>query len=393
VLNRGHIPIYSRDWRNWWRASGGRAAALHDDLPARSRRPAGCSGRGNSLGRRRLVGSLVPSTVVEQIAPHIGHDCIVVFKSTVPGRHQAKLAARLKELTGRDVDVASNPEFLKEAWPSTLHEARPRRGRRATTRGDRGDAICISRTSDRQAAAAMSPESAEMTKYVAMPCSRRVSFITKWRTCANRRGRHQRRSPRHRHDSRIGLRVPFPGVGYGRKLLSETTFAPWRRLPERTASNPGCSDAVHAVNERQKTVLAEKIERALCPGRLSDKAIAVWGLAFKPGTDDIREAPSLVLIERLLARRTTIRVYDPEAMENVPRRCTAIVIYCQKRTTRSSGPTPWPSAPSGNNSCIGLRGDARVMRQPVIFDGRNIYNPQRMRAARLHLPTASGGRP
>ena len=144
---------------------------------------------------------------------------------------------------------------------------------------------------------------------------------------------------------------------------------------------PRVLDAVHAVNERQKAVLMEKIERHF-GGRLSDKAIAVWGLAFKPGTDDIREAPSLVLIERLLAAKATIRVYDPEAMTNVRALYGDRLVYCQKRDDAILGAdalavcTEWKQFVHPNFEEM-----HRLMRQSVIFDGRNIYNPQRMRAA------------
>ncbi len=140
-------------------------------------------------------------------------------------------------------------------------------------------------------------------------------------------------------------------------------------------------EAVHAVNQRQKTVLIEKIQQHFA-GRLSDKAIAIWGLAFKPGTDDIREAPSLVLIERLLAEKATVRVHDPEAMENVRAIYGDRLIYCHKRDDALLGAdalaicTEWKQFvhPDFNEM-------HRLMHHPVVFDGRNLYNPQRMQAA------------
>ena len=131
------------------------------------------------------------------------------------------------------------------------------------------------------------------------------------------------------HDSRLGFAFLFPGVGYGGSCFPKDmrTLA---ALARGSGLEPRILDAVHEVNERQKTVLVEKIERHFS-GKLADKAIAVWGLAFKPATDDIREAPALVLINRLLELRATVRVHDPEAMGNVRGLYGDRLVYCQRR--------------------------------------------------------------
>ena len=118
-------------------------------------------------------------------------------------------------------------------------------------------------------------------------------------------------------------------MGYGGSCFPKDVRA-LAALARTHGIEPRVLDAVHAVNEHQKTVLVEKIEQHFA-GKLSDKAIAIWGLAFKPGTDDIREAPALVLIDRLLALRATVRVYDPEAMDNVRAIYGDRLVYCQKR--------------------------------------------------------------
>ena len=147
----------------------------------------------------------------------------------------------------------------------------------------------------------MSPESAEMTKYVANALlSTKISFINEMANLCERAGADINEVRRGiGHDSRIGFAFLFPGVGYGGSCFPKDVRA-LAALARAHGVEPRMLDAVHAVNERQKTVLVEKIEQHFA-GKLADKAIAVWGLAFKPGTDDIREAPSLVLIERLLA--------------------------------------------------------------------------------------------
>jgi UDPglucose 6-dehydrogenase len=386
VLNRGHIPIYEPGLaelvaRN---VDGGRLR-FTTDLPSAAK-------------NARLVflavgtppaadGSLDLSflwAVVEQIASHIPADCIVICKSTVPVGTNARIAARLKELSGRDVDVASNPEFLKEGM-AIDDFMKPDRvvigARRPEVIEVLTDLYQPYLRTDKPLLT-MSPESAEMTKYVANAMlSTKISFINEMAAVCESTGADINEVRRGiGHDSRIGFAFLFPGVGYGGSCFPKDVCA-LAALARANGVDPKVLDAVHAVNERQKLVLMEKIERHFA-GRLSDKAIAVWGLAFKPGTDDIRDAPSLVLLDRLLAAKATIRVYDPEAMENVRAIYGERLVYCQKRDDAILGAdalavcTEWKQF--GHPDFDEMR---RVMRHPVVFDGRNIYNPQRMRAA------------
>jgi UDPglucose 6-dehydrogenase len=135
------------------------------------------------------------------------------------------------------------------------------------------------------------------------------------------------------------------------------------------------------VNACQKSVLLEKIIKHFA-GKLVGLTIGVWGLAFKPSTDDIREAPSLVLIEGLLARGAKVRVYDPEAMENVRARYGARLEYCDQRDGVLDGAdalaivTEWKHFINPDFDAM-----RRAMRQPIIFDGRNLYRPERMKQA------------
>ena len=267
----------------------------------------------------------------------------MVCKSTVPVGTNAKLAARLKELTGRDVDVASNPEFLKEGM-AIDDFMKPDRVVIGARRQEVIDALAdlyqpYLRTD--KPLLAMSPENAEMTKYVANAMlSTKISFINEMANVCESTGADINEVRRGiGHDSRIGFAFLFPGVGYGGSCFPKDVRG-LAALARPHGVEPRVLDAVHAVNERQKTVLAEKIERHF-GGQLSDKAIAVWGLAFKPGTDDIREAPSLVLIDRLLAAKATVRVYDPEAMENVAgdvRRSADLLPEARRRPARGRRP-------------------------------------------------------
>src|SRR3990172_6815796 len=262
--------------------------------------------------------------VVDGIAPHLRADAIVVTKSTVPVGTNAKIFARLREATGRECDVVSNPEFLKEG--SAIEDfIKPDR----VVVGVRGNGPHRKQVIDllfelykpflrtENPFLVMSPESAEMTKYVANALlSTRISFINEMANLCERMGgdiNDVRRGIG--HDSRIGFAFLFPGVGYGGSCFPKDVRA-LVKMAQEHGIEPRMLQAVDEVNEAQKRVLVDKIA-AHFGGKLAGRSIAIWGLAFKPRTDDIREAPALVLINWLLGQGATVRVHDPEAMENV----------------------------------------------------------------------------
>jgi UDPglucose 6-dehydrogenase len=179
------------------------------------------------------------------------------------------------------------------------------------------------------------------------------------------------------HDRRIGFAFLFPGVGYGGSCFPKDVRA-LEHLARQVGVEPRMLQAVDAVNERQKHVLSEKIE-AHFGDHLRGKTIAVWGLAFKPKTDDIREAPALVLLDRLLERGAKPCVHDPEAMDNVRAIYGARLAYA---------PTPLDALEGADALAINTEGDEfrspdftvmkRRMKGRVIFDGRNLYEPEAM---------------
>ncbi|MEN6451669.1 MAG: UDP-glucose/GDP-mannose dehydrogenase family protein [Thermoguttaceae bacterium] len=386
ILNRGQIPIYEPGLaelvaRN---AAAGRLRFMTDlAAPTKTAKlvflAVGTPPADDGTSDLSALWS-----VVDQIAPHLAPSCIVICKSTVPVGTNALLAARLKELIGREIDVASNPEFLKEGM-AIEDFMKPDRvvigARRPEVVETLTDLYQPYLRTDKPLLV-MSPESAEMTKYVANALlSTKISFINEMANlceCAGADINEVRRGIG--HDSRIGFAFLFPGVGYGGSCFPKDVRA-LAALARASGIEPSVLDAVHAVNERQKSVLIEKIERHFA-GQLADKSIAIWGLAFKPGTDDIREAPSLRLIDRLLEAKATVRVHDPEAMANVQALYGDRLIYCSKRDDAILGVdalaicTEWKHFIHPD-----LEEMRRVMRQPVIFDGRNVYNPERMRQA------------
>lgn len=321
---------------------------------------------------------------VDEMASALADDAIVVLKSTVPVGTNAAVTARLKAKTGRVVDVANNPEFLKEG--TAIEDfMKPDRVVIGARRPEVAEALSdlyqpYLRTD--KPLLAMSPESAEMTKYVANALlSTKISFINEIANVCERAGADINEVRRGiGHDSRIGFAFLFPGVGYGGSCFPKDVQA-LASTARQFGLEPKILDAVHQVNLCQKQVLVRKIEEHF-RGQLADKTIGVWGLAFKPGTDDIREAPALVLIERLLERRAKVRVFDPEAMPNVRRLFGDAIEYSGHRDEVPEGAdalaimTEWKQFVQPD-----LERLRQCMRQPVIFDGRNLYSLRQMQRA------------
>ncbi len=332
--------------------------------------------------------------VVDGIAAHLKPDAIVVTKSTVPVGTNAKILARLKEHTGRECHVASNPEFLKEgsAIEDFLRPDRVVVGVRHHEIGDVLHELYKPFLRTERPFLAMSPESAEMTKYVANALlSAKISFINEMANLCERMGgdiNDVRRGIG--HDSRIGFAFLFPGVGYGGSCFPKDVRA-LVRMAEEHGIAPRMLEAIDDVNEAQKRVMIAKVDEHF-GGQLDGKTVAVWGLAFKPRTDDIREAPALVLIEWLLAHGAAVRVHDPEAMDNVRARLGDKLTYCEKAMKTLDGAnalaimTEW-----GDYQRPDFKEMLQRMKSPVVFDGRNLYEPWQME--RLGFVYHSIGRP
>jgi len=322
-------------------------------------------------------------TVVDAIAPHLDPEAVVVTKSTVPVGTCAGIETRLKARTGRECRVASNPEFLKEG--AAIHDfQKPDRvvvGVRSAEVAEILRSLYLPFLRTEHPFLVMSPESSEMTKYVANSLlATKISFINEVANLCERMEADiddVRRGIG--HDTRIGFAFLFPGVGYGGSCFPKDVQA-LTAMARDHGVVPRILAAVHETNLAQKQVLGEKII-AHFGGQLAGRRIAVWGLAFKPRTDDVRDAPSLDLLEQLLAGGAQVTVYDPEAMENVR------AIHGD-RLTYAVGPM---EALDGAD-CLAIVtewGDFRHpdfgdmvcrMRSPTIFDGRNLYVPAEMRS-------------
>jgi UDPglucose 6-dehydrogenase len=332
--------------------------------------------------------------VVVSIAPHLAQDAIVVIKSTVPVFTNDEINRRLRELTGRDCDVASNPEFLKEG--SAIDDfKKPDRVVVGVRRQDVSDVLReLYKPYLRSGNPfyVMSPESAELTKYVANAMlASRISFMNEVSNLCEKLGANiDDVRIAVGKDERIGKAFLFPGPGYGGSCFPKDVRQLIRMFEDR-GIEPRLTKAVDEVNEIQKRVMIEKLNTHFS-GQLSGKTIAVWGVAFKPQTDDIRESPALLLIEWLLQQGAVVRVHDPAAIENTRRHFGDGPVYCDKSMNAIQGAdalaimTHW-----GDYQGPDFKAMLARMRSPVVFDGRNLFEPESMQ--RLGFVYHSIGRP
>jgi len=323
----------------------------------------------------------------EAIAPCLRPQAVVVVKSTVPVGTNRSLARRLRELTGRDVDVASNPEFLKEG--SALEDfTKPDRVVVGVERPEVAEALHelykpFLRTEN--PFLTMSLESAEMTKYAAnCLLATKISFINEMANLADHLGASINDVRRGiGHDQRIGFAFLFPGVGYGGSCFPKDVRA-MISMAAAQGMDAQILKAVDEVNNRQKQVLFERLRQHF-ENELHGRKIAVWGLAFKPRTDDVREAPSLVLIERLLAAGADVHVHDPVAMHPVRHVFADRITYhthhydTLEQADALTIVTEWNEYRNPDFEYLRYK-----MKRPVIFDGRNLYDPAKLAQAGFH---------
>ena len=306
---------------------------------------------------------------------------VVVTKSTVPVGTNAAVAGRLAAAGASHVDVASNPEFLKEgaAIDDFMKPDRVVVGVRHPGVAEVLRELYAPFLRTERPFLVMTPESAEMTKYAANAMlATKISFINEMANLCDtldadindvRKGIG--------HDSRIGFQFLFPGPGYGGSCFPKDIEAVIA-MGRRTGQPLELMRAVDAVNDAQKQVLFAKM-RSHYGDALAGKTIAVWGLAFKPKTDDIREAPALALIDALLAAGAKVRAHDPEAMPNVRDIYGDRISYSDRPYGALEGAdalaivTEWPEFRNPDFEVM-----KRLLAAPVIFDGRNIYDEKTM---------------
>jgi UDPglucose 6-dehydrogenase len=313
----------------------------------------------------------------ESIAKNLSGYAVVVDKSTVPVGTARKVKARLEAHTKQPFDVVSNPEFLKEgaAIDDFLKPDRVVIGSESKRAAEVMDELYGPFVRTGNPILHMDIESAELTKYAANAMlATRISFMNEIANICMRVGANVDSVRKGiGSDARIGSRFLFAGLGYGGSCFPKDVQA-----IVRTSAQHGYQfrilEAVEAVNERQKRLLYEQVV-AHYGSDLSGKHLAVWGLSFKPNTDDMREAPAVVVIEALLAAGATVTAFDPEAMEEARHRHLGdSITYAENPMAALDGAdglilvTEWNEFRRPDFDAVKAR-----LRQPVIFDGRNIY--------------------
>src|ERR1035438_8804525 len=340
--------------------------------------------------------------VARTIGEHMNEYKVVITKSTVPVGTADKVRDAVAESLAEraasiEFDTVANPEFLKEgaAISDFMKPDRVIVGTDSARAAELMRSLYDPFTRNRDRMIVMDIRSAELTKYAANAMlATKISFMNE---LANLAEHFDADIEQVRigigSDPRIGYAFIYPGVGYGGSCFPKDVQALAQSAKE-VGYDADILAAVEAVNGRQKRVLFEKIKGHF--GDLRGKTIAIWGLAFKPNTDDMREAPSRVLIEALWAEGAKVHAYDPVAMPEARRIYgeRADLILCKTSPEVLSGAdglaivTEWQEFRSPDFDSI-----RATLKTPVIFDGRNLYDPSQMARAGFSYYAIGRGRP
>ncbi|MDD5508662.1 MAG: UDP-glucose/GDP-mannose dehydrogenase family protein [Bacteroidales bacterium] len=325
--------------------------------------------------------------VAHECGRHMNDYLLVVTKSTVPVGTAAIVKNAIQEELGKrnasiPLDIASNPEFLKEgaAIEDFLKPDRIVIGLDSPRAEEIMKKLYKPFTLNGHPIIFMDITSAEMTKYAANSMlATKISFMNDIANLCEIVGADINMVRKGiGSDTRIGPKFIYPGIGYGGSCFPKDVQA-----LVRTAHEFGYElrvlKAVEAVNKDQKLVLFNKIMKYF-KGNLNDRTIALWGLSFKPHTDDMREAPSVAIIKKLLEAGATVRVYDPVAMSEAKHHLGESITYCgDQYEALIDGDalamvTEWPEFKFPNFSVM-----KKLMKTPAVFDGRNIYDRAEMK--------------
>jgi len=327
--------------------------------------------------------------VARSIGAHMKEYKVVITKSTVPVGTSDKVRGAVGETLKKrgidlEYDVVSNPEFLKEgaAIEDFMRPDRVVVGTDNPRVTELLRALYDPFTRNRERLVIMDLRSAELTKYAANAMlATKISFMNELANLAERFGADiEKVRIGIGSDPRIGYHFIYPGLGYGGSCFPKDVQA-LARSARSAGYEPRLLDSVEAVNAAQKRTMFEKISRHF-DGNLRGKTFALWGLAFKPGTDDMREAPSRVLLEQLWGAGANVRAFDPAAM-NETRRIFGErpdLVLCKRARETLEGAdalvivTEWKEFRSPDFEHL-----KKQLKSPVIFDGRNLYDPGLMK--------------
>ena len=307
---------------------------------------------------------------------------VIVDKSTVPVGTAKKVKETILENATCDFDVVSNPEFLREGY-AVDDFLKPERiiigssSKKATKLMQKlyspfvrsGNPIII-----------MDEKSAELTKYAANAfLATKITFMNEIANYCEKVGADvDKVRIGMGTDSRIGKRFLFPGIGYGGSCFPKDVKALQKAGLDKDYDFKILKSVIE-VNEKQKTILFPKIQNFFNDD-LSNKKLAVWGLAFKPETDDVREAPAIYLIEKLLNKGASLSVYDPEAMPNIKKQFGETLNYCNSMYEALENAdaliicTEWSIFRTPDFNKV-----KQLLKQSIIFDGRNLYDVEEIK--------------
>ena len=320
--------------------------------------------------------------VAKEIGKKITQYKIIVDKSTVPVGTADKVSEVIAQETNIDFDVVSNPEFLREGF-AVDDFLKPER---IVIGSESEKAIGLMKKLYKPFVRSGNPiivmdeRSAELTKYASNSfLATKITFMNEIANFCELVGADvDKVRIGMGTDSRIGKRFLFPGIGYGGSCFPKDVKA-LHKSGKNAGYNFEILDAVIEVNDVQKRILIPRIE-AFFNGNVAGKTIAVWGLSFKPETDDIREAPALYIIEDLLQKGANIKAFDPEAMPNVKRRFGNQIEYCLNKYEAIEEAdaliicTEWSIFRTPDFERL-----KKSLKQPAIFDGRNLFEIEEMK--------------
>ncbi len=392
MLKAGEIPIFEPGLKEIVRANvaSGRLSFTTDPREGALNARVQMIAVGTPPGEDGSADLQYVLAAARNVAAHMDGPRVIVDKSTVPVGTADRVRSEVaRTLAGRGAkhsfSMVSNPEFLKEG-AAVEDFMRPDR---IVIGAEDPDAIAAMRElyapfqRNHERLQLMDIRSAELTKYAANAMlATRISFMNELALLAERLGadiEHVRIGIG--SDPRIGYHFLYPGAGYGGSCFPKDVSA-LLRTGEECGVDLKVVRAVEEANERQKGVLAEKIVHRFGDG-LAGRRFAIWGLAFKPNTDDMREAPSRVIVDALIRRGASVCAYDPVAIEEARKVYGGVksVSFASTAMEATQGAdalvivTEWKAFRSPDFDEL-----KRALKHPVVFDGRNLYEPAVMRA-------------
>jgi UDPglucose 6-dehydrogenase len=334
--------------------------------------------------------------VADKLGPLLNRYAVIVDKSTVPVGTAEQVRERIAKNAKVEFDVVSNPEFLREgvAIRDFMEPDRVVIGTSSDKARKVMAELYMPITDDGHPLFFMNERSAELTKYAANSfLATKITFMNQIANLCEQVGADVE-SVRLGvgSDERIGGRFLYPGIGYGGSCFPKDVLALIHTAHEH-GYNFDLLQTVIDRNRTQQKVLIEKIMKYY-DGDVSGKTFALWGLAFKPDTDDVREAPALAMIEALTAAGATIRAYDPEAMDNIKARFAnndKLVLAKDEFEALAGADALFIATEWNQFSAVSLERVKEKLQKPVIFDGRNIFSLEDMKEAGFYYESI--GRP